>query len=103
MRWYGYVAYFLGGAFLANAVPHLVAGVTGHPFPSPFASPPGQGMSSATVNVWWGSFNLLVAYLLVGRVGRFDPRQTSQVLPVAVGGLLMALLLARTFGRIFGA
>jgi len=44
MKWYVYVAYFFGGAFLVNAIPHFVSGVTGHPFPSPFASPPGQGL-----------------------------------------------------------
>jgi hypothetical protein len=27
MRWYHYVAYFFGGAFLANAVPHLGNGM----------------------------------------------------------------------------
>ncbi len=102
MRWYVYVAYFFGGAFLVNAVPHFVAGVTGHPFPSPFASPPGQGMSSATVNVWWASLNLVVAYVLIGRVGKFELRQTRQVVPVGIGGLLMALMLARGFGRIYG-
>ncbi|HVP66808.1 MAG TPA: hypothetical protein VMT17_06045 [Anaeromyxobacteraceae bacterium] len=102
MKWYAYVAYFVGGAFLVNAVPHFVAGVTGHAFPSPFASPPGRGMSSATVNVWWGSFNFLVAYLLIGRVGKFDFRQTKQAVPLGLGGLLMALLLARAFGPVYG-
>ena len=72
MRWYHYVSYFFGGAFLANAVPHLVSGITGHPFQSPFATPPGVGLSSATVNVLWGSFNLFVAYWLLCRVGKFD-------------------------------
>ena len=43
MRWYLYVAYFFGGAFLTNAIPHFVSGVTGHAFQSPFASPPGAG------------------------------------------------------------
>jgi hypothetical protein len=37
MRWYHYVAYFFGGAFLANALPHLGNGISGHPFQSPFA------------------------------------------------------------------
>ncbi len=55
MRWYHYVAYFFGGAFLANAVPHFVNGVSGNPFQSPFASPPGEGLSSSTVNVLWGT------------------------------------------------
>ena len=75
-RWYHLVSYFFGGAFLANTVPHFVAGISGSPFQSPFASPPGEGLSSATVNVLWGLFNLVVGYLLVVRVGRFDLRRT---------------------------
>ena len=46
MRWYHYVAYFFGGAFLANVLPHLGNGISGHAFQSPFASPPGVGLSS---------------------------------------------------------
>ena len=65
MRWNHYVSYFFGGAFLANAIPHFVSGITGHPFQSPFASPPGQGLSSSMVNVLWGAFNAAIGYLLV--------------------------------------
>ena len=54
MRWYHYVAYFFGGAFLANALPHLGNGTSGHAFQSPFASPPGVGLSSSMVNVLMG-------------------------------------------------
>src|SRR5580693_10679403 len=36
MRWYHYVAYFFGGAFLANALPHLGNGISGHAFSEPF-------------------------------------------------------------------
>ena len=61
-RWYHDVAYFFGGVFLANTIPHLVNGISGSPFQSPFASPPGVGLSSSTVNVLWGMFNLSVAY-----------------------------------------
>ena len=50
MAWYVYVAHVLGGAFLANAVPHFVNGISGRPFPSPFAAPPGKGESSPLVN-----------------------------------------------------
>jgi hypothetical protein len=32
MRWYHYLGYFMGGAFLVNAIPHFVSGVMGHPF-----------------------------------------------------------------------
>ena len=46
-RWYHDVAYVFGGMFLMNAVPHLGNGVSGHPFQSPFATPPGEGLSSS--------------------------------------------------------
>lgn len=102
MRWYHYVAYFFGGAFLANTLPHLVNGVSGNAFQSPFASPPGVGLSSATVNVLWGLLNLAVGYLLVGRVGSFSLRNTRQVLTLGAGILVMSVMLARTFGPLHG-
>lgn len=102
MLWYHYVAYFFGGAFFANAIPHFVSGVMGRPFQSPFAKPPGEGLSSSTVNVLWGAFNFVVVYLLIVRAGTFDLRDTRQVLVAGVGALLMALMLARTFGRFHG-
>jgi hypothetical protein len=101
-RWYHYIAYFFGGAFLANTVPHLVNGMSGSPFQSPFATPPGQGLSSSTVNVLWGMFNLVVAYVLLVRVGRFELRQTRHVVVLGIAVLLMALLLANHFGRFHG-
>ena len=101
-RWYHLVAYFFGGAFLANAIPHLVNGISGSPFQSPFASPPGQGLSSATTNVLWGMFNLVVAYVLVARLGRFELRQTRHAVAIGLGMLLMAVMLARAFGRLHG-
>jgi len=102
MRWYHYIAYFFGGAFLANTVPHFVNGISGNAFQSPFASPPGQGLSSATVNVLWGLFNLAVAYLLICRVGGFYLRKTAHVLTLGAGILLMSLMLAHAFGRFHG-
>ena len=78
-RWYHDLAYFFGGAFLANTIPHLVNGISGRPFQSPFASPPGRGLSSPTVNVLWAMLNLAIAYGLVARVGRFDLRRTRHV------------------------
>jgi hypothetical protein len=101
-RWYHYIAYFIGGVFLANTIPHLVNGISGSPFQSPFASPPGEGLSSSMVNVLWGMFNLVVAYVLVARVGRFDVRQTRHVVVLGLGILFMAVMLARTFGRLHG-
>jgi hypothetical protein len=96
------LAYLFGGAFAANAVPHYVAGVMGRPFQSPFAKPPGQGLSSSTVNVLWGFLNLVVAYLLILRVGTFDARALDQIAALGAGVLLMSLLSARAFGRFNG-
>lgn len=102
MTWLPLVSYLFGGALLANAVPHVVSGVTGRPFQSPFASPPGEGLSSSTVNVLWGFCNIVLAYLLVFRVGDFDMRDTGDVLACGAGALLIALFSARHFGRFHG-
>jgi hypothetical protein len=102
MRWYHYPAYFFGGAFLVNALPHLGNGLSGHAFQSPFATPPGEGLSSSTVNVLWGLLNLAVGYLLVCRVGNFGLRRTRHVLVLGAGVVIFSLLLARTFGRLHG-
>jgi hypothetical protein len=55
--------------FLANVVPHFVHGVSGDRFPTPFAHPPGKGLSSPTVNVVWALFNLFVGYIFF-RLGK---------------------------------
>jgi hypothetical protein len=102
MHWCHYAAYFFGGAFFANTLPHLGNGVSGRPFQSPFASPPGQGLSSSMVNVLWGFFNLAVGYVLVCRVGSFDLRNTAQVLVLGAGVLMMSVMHARSFGRFHG-
>jgi len=102
VHWYHYVAYFFGGAFLANALPHLGNGVSGHAFQSPFASPPGEGLSSSTVNVLWGLFNLAAGYVLVCRVGTFDLRMTGHVLALGAGIVVMCVVHARAFGRFHG-
>jgi len=102
MRWHHYLAYFFGGVFLANALPHLGNGISGHAFQSPFATPPGVGLSSARVNVLWGFFNLAVGYLLVCRVGNFELRNTRHVLVLGAGILFFSLMLARAFGRFHG-
>jgi hypothetical protein len=102
MHWYHYLAYFFAGAFLANTLPHLINGVSGRSFQSPFAKPPGKGLSSSTVNVLWGCFNLAVAWMLVFCVGSFSLRDPWQMLALGAGLLLMSLNLARVFGRFHG-
>ncbi len=96
------LSYVFGGAFFANSVPHVVSGMTGRPFQSPFATPPGEGLSSSTVNVLWGFANIIAGYLLVCRVGDFRLRNAGDVIALAIGALLIALFSARHFGRFHG-
>ena len=102
MRWYHYIAFFFAGAFLTNAIPHFVNGISGSAFQSPFASPPGQGLSSALVNVLWGFFNLVLGYLLVCKVGTFNLRKTSHAIALGAGIFCMALVSAHAFARFHG-
>jgi hypothetical protein len=103
MHWLYLLSYFFGGVFFANAVPHFVSGGTmGRPFQTPFAKPPGQGLSSSTVNVCWRIFNALVGYFLVFRVGNFDLKLTLDVAVSGLGVLLISLQAARHFGRFHG-
>jgi hypothetical protein len=102
MEWLHYVSYFLGGVFLGNSVPHWVSGVLGRSFQSPFAKPPGQGLSSSTVNVLWGFFNLAIGYMLVCRVGNFDLHATDHIVALGLGVLAISIMHARHFGRFHG-
>lgn len=94
------LSYFFGGALLMNAIPHLVSGLMGRRFPSPFAKPPGKGLSSSVVNMLWGFGNLVVAYVLLCRVGGFDLRDTADAAALALGMFLLGLQLGWHFGRL---
>jgi hypothetical protein len=74
MNWYNYIACFFAGTFFANVVPHFAHGISGDQFPTPFAHPPGKGLSSPTTNVIWALVNLIVGYVLfrVGKVSSGD-------------------------------
>jgi len=102
MEWLHLVSYFFGGAFLSNAVPHFVSGVTGRAFQSPFAKPPGKGLSSATVNVLWGFLNLVVGYVLVCRVGDFGLKVTGDATALGLGILVIGIFSARHFSQFHG-
>ena len=68
------LASFFAGILLANAVPHFVHGISGDRFPTPFAHPPGKGLSSPTVNVLWSLLNLAIGAVLfrAGRIAGLD-------------------------------
>ncbi len=102
MAWYHGVSWFFGWLFLGNALPHMLSGMMGRPFQSPFARPPGEGLSSSMVNVLWGSANLAIGYLLVVQVGAFDLHNIEHVAIAAVPVVGIALFAARHFGRFHG-
>ncbi len=101
MAWSVYVVYFFVGALLANSIPHIVHGMSGNKFQTPFAKRRGVGESSAVVNVIWGFANLLIAGVLVHV---FAPPQLPPPWPLCltagIGGLALALYLARRFGEV---
>ncbi len=96
------ISYFFGGAFLMNAVPHVVSGVMGKPFQTPFARPRGEGHSSSTTNVVWGFFNLFIAYLLLVHIGGFALDDVEDAAAASVGAFLLAVMMAWHFGRFNG-
>jgi hypothetical protein len=84
VHWYGFIACFFAGGFLANVVPHFVHGISGDRFPTPFAHPPGKGLSSSTVNVVWALFNLAAGYLLF-RIGKVSTGNDGALLVFFAG------------------
>jgi hypothetical protein len=94
-----FIALFFAGAFLCNCLPHLVAGLQGMPFPTPFATPRGIGNSSPLVNFLWGAFNFGVgAYLLSLYPVTIGPNIECAI--VAAGALALGLYLSVHFGRV---
>ena len=96
MKWYHYVACLFAGLFLTNAVPHFIHGISGDSFPSPFANPPGKGLSSPMVNVFWGLGNLLVGYILL-RAGKVSRTYTWSLVVFSLGVVWMSVMLSMAF------
>ena len=96
MEWYNYLACFFAGAFLANAVPHFVHGISGDKFPTPFAKPPGKGLSSAPVNAVWALLNFIVGFLLFNKGNICTAAPLTWVLFFA-GAAVMSLMLSINF------
>ena len=93
MHWYHYVASFFAGVFLTNMIPHFVNGVSGNRFPTPFAKPPGRGLSSPLLNVIWALFNLIVGCLLFD-VAKISKENLWSIAVFFLGILLMSIELA---------
>jgi hypothetical protein len=96
MSWYNYIAAFFAGMFLANAVPHFVYGICGDRFPTPFAKPPGKGLSSPIVNVVWGLFNIVIGYFLF-RAGKIWGGDDLTLVIFFAGIVVMSVMLSVNF------
>ncbi len=98
MHWYHYLSSFFAGIFLGNFVPHFIKGVAGDPFPTPFSDPPGKGLSSPLVNVFWGLFNLFVGYLLY-QIGKISSGDELSVFVCFAGLAFISIMGARNFSH----
>ena len=96
MNWYNYVACFFAGAFLANVVPHFFHGISGDRFPTPFAKPPGRGLSSPTVNVAWSWINLVAGYVLL-RAGKVSTENQVTLIVFLAGVIAISTILSFRF------
>jgi hypothetical protein len=98
VNWYNYIACFFAGAILANFVPHFVHGISGDRFPTPFAHPPGKGLSSPTVNVLWALVNLIIGYLLF-RTGKVWSGGNLTLLVFFAGVILLSTASSIRFAK----
>jgi hypothetical protein len=93
--WQLYVYSFLAGLIGANGVPNFVKGILGQKHQTPFGKP-----SSATVNVFWGWVNFVVAGFLIFYA---HPRANHHMLRsfglVALGALVTGLMLASVWSK----
>jgi hypothetical protein len=98
VNWYDYIACFFAGMFLTNVVPHFVHGISGDRFPTPFANPPGRGLSSPTVNVLWALLNMAVGYLLF-RVGKVESGNAVALVIFFAGIVAISTMMSVQFAK----
>jgi uncharacterized membrane protein len=96
MKWYNYIACFFAGFFLANTVPHFIHGISGDSFPTPFANPPGKGLSSPMINTLWALFNFVIGYLLY-RGGKITRDKIPAIVVFFAGIVICSIMLSIAF------
>lgn len=88
----------LAGVLLCNCIPHLVCGLQGESFPTPFAKPRGIGHSPPLVNALWGIGNLgLGVFVLLHWLKAGSPDLV--LLAVLAGFLLCGTFMSLHFAR----
>jgi len=94
-----YLTALFAGLFLCNCIPHLVCGLKGEPFPTPFSKPPGVGDSSPLTNFLWGAANLILGAGLIN----WHPIEigfTPQCLVLVIAFVLCGAWTACHFGNV---
>lgn len=100
MKWYHYIGVFFAGVFLTNSVPHFINGISGDAFPTPFANPPGKGLSSPLINILWALFNIIIGYLLF-RYSKMNSKNKLSLLLFFLGLTVMSILCSISFADKF--
>jgi len=98
MDWYNYIACFFAGMFIANVIPHFIHGISGNKFPTPFAKPPGKGLSSPTTNVLWALLNLVIGYLLF-QAGKISENNIWTLIVFFVGIATLSIMSSKNFAK----
>jgi len=101
MKWYHYLVGVAAGFCFGNAISHLVVGVIGQPFPSPFGDPPTIGLSSPLVNVLWGLANVVLGYVLM-RVSKLSVSHSLSMIALFVGFAGVTIYSSVHFGAVLG-
>jgi hypothetical protein len=73
-----------------------VQGVTSKSFPTPFANPPGKGLSSPLINVLWASTNLFIGYILL-RVSKLTTQNKIAIFILFLGIVTASVMLSFSF------
>ena len=93
MKWNHYLAAFFSGFCFINAIPHLIHGISGQSFPTPFADPPFKGLSSPVINTIWALTNLILGYVLL-RAGNVSGERKWTIVWFFLGAAAISLSMA---------
>jgi hypothetical protein len=72
-----------------------VNGVSGNGFPTPFANPPGLGLSTPVINVLWALLNLVIGFFLF-KAGKVSTNKWAQLI-FFIGIALISIQLSMHF------
>ncbi|MCB1124077.1 MAG: hypothetical protein KJT03_21180 [Verrucomicrobiae bacterium] len=96
--WSSILTCFFSGVLLTNGLVHFYHGISGEPFPAPFAYALNEGFPQYASNVLWGFLNLVLGYFLLMRGKVIGGPWQKQIMFFA-GVLAMGLFLSFVFSH----